>query len=202
MKKLSQKVFGRIAVTAALILIQAAWLLVWFTRLAHYAPWVGAVFTALSILIVLYIVRKDDNPAYKIVWIILILLVPLLGGLLYVVFGNKRPERRMREKFARAMKGTRPLLGAGQHCAGQAARARARHGALCGGMRRVPRVGEHIGAVLPHRAGYVCRHAEGAGGRAALYFYGVFHHPAVLWHVAGAFWLCWSARRARACRCA
>ena len=81
MKKLSQKVFGRIAVTAALILIQAAWLLVWFTRLAHYAPWVGAVFTALSILIVLYIVRKDDNPAYKIVWIILILLVPLLGGL-------------------------------------------------------------------------------------------------------------------------
>ena len=92
MKKLSQKVFGRIAVTAALILIQAAWLLVWFTRLAHYAPWVGAVFTALSILIVLYIVRKDDNPAYKIVWIILILLVPLLGGLLYVVFGNKRPE--------------------------------------------------------------------------------------------------------------
>ena len=110
MKKLSQKVFGRIAVTAVLILLQAAWLLVWFTRLASYAPWVSAVFTVLSILIVLYIVRKDDNPAYKIVWIILILLVPLLGGLLYVVFGNKRPERRMREKFARAMKATRPLL--------------------------------------------------------------------------------------------
>ena len=107
MKKLSQKVFGRIAVTAVLILLQAAWLLVWFTRLASYAPWVSAVFTVLSILIVLYIVRKDDNPAYKIVWIILILLVPLLGGLLYVVFGNKRPERRMREKFARAMKATR-----------------------------------------------------------------------------------------------
>lgn len=82
MKKLSQKVFGRIAVTAVLILLQAAWLLVWFTRLASYAPWVSAVFTVLSILIVLYIVRKDDNPAYKIVWIILILLVPLLGGLL------------------------------------------------------------------------------------------------------------------------
>ena len=72
--------FGRIAVTAVLILLQAAWLPVWFTRLASYAPWVSAVFTVLSILIVLYIVRKDDNPAYKIVWIILILLVPLLGG--------------------------------------------------------------------------------------------------------------------------
>ena len=85
MKKLSQKVFGRIAVTAVLILLQAAWLLVWFTRLASYAPWVSAVFTVLSILIVLYIVRKDDNPAYKIVWIILILLVPLLGGLISLV---------------------------------------------------------------------------------------------------------------------
>lgn len=136
MKKLSQKVFGRIAVTAALILIQAAWLLVWFTRLAHYAPWVGAVFTALSILIVLYIVRKDDNPAYKIVWIILILLVPLLGGLLYVVFGNKRPERRMREKFARAMKGTRPLLaqnGAVLDRLPARERATARYVAECGG---------------------------------------------------------------------
>lgn len=136
MKKLSQKVFGRIAVTAALILIQAAWLLVWFTRLAHYAPWVGAVFTALSILIVLYIVRKDDNPAYKIVWIILILLVPLLGGLLYVVFGNKRPERRMREKFARAMKDTRPLLAQDSAVLDRLPareRATARYVAECGG---------------------------------------------------------------------
>ena len=136
MIKLSQKVFGRIAVTAALILIQAAWLLVWFTRLAHYAPWVGAVFTALSILIVLYIVRKDDNPAYKIVWIILILLVPLLGGLLYVVFGNKRPERRMREKFARAMKDTRPLLAQDSAVLDRLPareRATARYVAECGG---------------------------------------------------------------------
>lgn len=136
MKKLSQKVFGRIAVTAVLILLQAAWLLVWFTRLASYAPWVSAVFTVLSILIVLYIVRKDDNPAYKIVWIILILLVPLLGGLLYVVFGNKRPERRMREKFARAMKATRPLLAQDEAVLGKLPareRATAHYVAACGG---------------------------------------------------------------------
>ena len=136
MKKLSQKVFGRIAVTAVLILLQAAWLLVWFTRLASYAPWVSAVFTVLSILIVLYIVRKDDNPAYKIVWLILILLVPLLGGLLYVVFGNKRPERRMREKFARAMKATRPLLAQAEAVLGKLPareRATAHYVAACGG---------------------------------------------------------------------
>ena len=136
MKKLSQKVFGRIAVTAVLILLQAAWLLVWFTRLASYAPWVSAVFTVLSILIVLYIVRKDDNPAYKIVWIILILMVPLLGGLLYVVFGNKQPERRMREKFARAMKATRPLLAQDEAVLGKLPareRATAHYVAACGG---------------------------------------------------------------------
>lgn len=136
MKRFSQKMFGRIAVTAVLILLQAAWLLVWFTRLAHAAPWVSTLFGVLSILIILYIVRKDDNPAYKIVWIILIFVVPLLGGLLYVMFGNKRPARRMREKFARSMRATRPLLqqdGAVLNKLAARQRATARYVAECGG---------------------------------------------------------------------
>ena len=136
MKRFSQKVFGRIAVTAVLILLQVIWLLVWFTRLAHAAPWVSALFGIFSLLMILYIVRKDDNPAYKIVWIILILEVPLLGGLLYALFGNKRPAKRMREKFARAMRETRPMLGQNRDVMDELAprrQATAHYVATCGG---------------------------------------------------------------------
>ena len=55
-------------------------LAVWFRK----KRLVSALFALLSMAIVLSIVSKDVNPAYKIVWIILIEAVPLLGGLLYL----------------------------------------------------------------------------------------------------------------------
>jgi len=45
---------------------------------------------------VLHIVVKDDNPSYKIAWIILIMALPLFGGLFYLFFGSKRPSKGMR----------------------------------------------------------------------------------------------------------
>ena len=61
--------------------------------------WVTGVLNGLSLLIVLYLVRKDENSAYKVGWIALIGLLPLLGGALYLAFGNKRPSRRLRSKM-------------------------------------------------------------------------------------------------------
>ena len=43
--------------------------------------------------------RKDENSAYKVGWIALIGILPLLGGALYLAFGNKRPAKRLRLKM-------------------------------------------------------------------------------------------------------
>jgi cardiolipin synthase len=53
----------------------------------------------LSLLLSLYIVRREENPAYKICWIIVLSALPLFGLLIYSVFGNKRLSRRMRKKI-------------------------------------------------------------------------------------------------------
>lgn len=45
-------------------------------------------FNFLSILMVIWLVRKEDNPSYKISWIILIYSIPLLGGIFYLLWGN------------------------------------------------------------------------------------------------------------------
>lgn len=90
---------GRLFVTIVLITIQAAWCAVFFLKLLRYAPWISIFFGALSILIILFIISKDENPTYKIGWILIIGILPLLGGLLYLVFGNKRPSRRMQQKL-------------------------------------------------------------------------------------------------------
>ena len=91
----------RILITGLLILIQLVWFVLFFTKLAAVASWSNILFIVLSFLIVLQLVNKEENPAYKIGWIILIELLPILGGAMYLFFGNQRPSARMRAQFKR-----------------------------------------------------------------------------------------------------
>ena len=50
----------------------------------------------------LHILYHDDVSGFKIGWIILILQLPVMGGLLYLLFGGKLPLHRMRRKAGRA----------------------------------------------------------------------------------------------------
>lgn len=94
------KIFiSKILLTAALFFLQLGWSLFFLIRLTEYSAAVSVVFRVLSILIILFIVVKEDNSAYKIGWIVLIMTVPLFGGLFYLVFGNKRPTRRLRGRL-------------------------------------------------------------------------------------------------------
>ncbi len=99
--KFFNRILNRITVTVVLVALQLAWLTwVFFALTTGTARvWVTGVLNGLSLLIVLYLVRKDENSAYKVGWIALIGLLPLLGGALYLAFGNKRPSRRLRSKM-------------------------------------------------------------------------------------------------------
>ena len=93
------KILNRVVITVILVALQVAWLLWAFFSLTTGRIWVNAILNALSVLIVLYLVRKDENSAYKIIWIVLIGVLPLLGGALYLLFGNKAPAKRMRQRM-------------------------------------------------------------------------------------------------------
>lgn len=97
--KYKRLVVNRIVITVVLILIQIVWFVFMLEKLARYSSWITTAFTALSIAIVLYIIGKDDNSAYKIGWIVLIMTLPLFGGLLYLFLGDKKPSRNMRRKL-------------------------------------------------------------------------------------------------------
>ncbi|MDF2801616.1 MAG: cardiolipin synthase, partial [Anaerocolumna sp.] len=85
----------RILITSLLLIIQITWIVLFMIKLTSYSTWINASFTLLSILIILYIIRKDENAAYKIAWIILIMSLPLFGGLFYLFFGNKGLSKHM-----------------------------------------------------------------------------------------------------------
>lgn len=97
--KYKKVITNRILITAILLLVQAVWMAVAVLKLSNYSIWINIAFSVLSILMVLYIIGKDENSAYKIAWIILILCLPLFGGLLYLFFGNKTPSKKMRKRL-------------------------------------------------------------------------------------------------------
>ena len=110
MRRVLKKLFGRTFITALLILLQVGWLALLIVKLADYSVYISVAFTALSVLMMLYLVRKDENPAYKIGWLVLIGILPLFGGLMYLFVGNKRPARRIRAKLEGVHARTAPLM--------------------------------------------------------------------------------------------
>ena len=143
------RVINRATVTVALVLLQIGWLLWAFFSLTAGKVWVNAGLNVLSLFITLYLVRKDENSDYKIIWLVLIGMMPLLGGALYLAFGNKAPAKRMRQRMQAVER---------QHTADPAAgpdrRPRPRQQGtepVCFGVRAVPRMEKLHGKILPLR---------------------------------------------------
>jgi len=102
LSKILNFISKRVVVVGLIILGQIVWGLSLLTKLTEYSNELNIVLAILSLLVVLYIINKDDNPAYKLAWIIPILSFPLFGGILYLLFGDKRPTKRMRIQMDKA----------------------------------------------------------------------------------------------------
>ena len=98
--KILSRCVNKITITFLLILVQLVWMASLYLRLTEYAAWLNGVMTALSVLIILFLVRKDENPAYTIAWMALLGITPVFGGLMYVVGGQEPPRRRRRRRRA------------------------------------------------------------------------------------------------------
>ncbi len=81
------------------ILVQLTVILTMVLRFNEYYQQFNQVCFVLSLFIVIYIVGNRSNPSYKIAWIIPIMLFPIFGWLLYVMFGGNRLSKRTRRKM-------------------------------------------------------------------------------------------------------
>lgn len=98
-KQILGKIFSPLVIMVILILVQFAWFGIAIMKLSKYNEVISIGFTLASILMALFVIYRDENPAYKIGWVLLICLFPILGTTMYVFFGNKRPSRRIKTKI-------------------------------------------------------------------------------------------------------
>ena len=103
LRRVLNLVFSRIVVTGVLLLLQAFWLFALFYWLADYAKWFGGVGIAMSVIMCLALIRQDSTvPEFKISWMILFSVMPVQGGILYLLWGDKRPVLGLRHRLERA----------------------------------------------------------------------------------------------------
>lgn len=99
MRKILKFISQRIVIITFIIFLQVLWFLTLFIKFASYSHIISGALKVLSILVVIFIMNRSDNPAVKLAWVIVILLLPILGGLLYLSIGTKQPTTRMRNKL-------------------------------------------------------------------------------------------------------
>lgn len=100
MKKLIKLLFNRVTLVGAPILLQIFALVMVIWRFSNYFVYFYAICTLLSVVALLRILSGKTNPAYKIAWIIPIMLFPIFGGLFYLMFGGNKLSKRSKKKMS------------------------------------------------------------------------------------------------------
>lgn len=109
------KMIRRILAVIPAAALQVLWILLLVKWLAPYATYIALALSIVAFFLVLYIMIKRDESAYKLLWLLVILTLPLAGALLYLLFGNKRTARPLKKHLQNVQKsGDPPPLSTGE----------------------------------------------------------------------------------------
>ena len=79
--------FIRVVIMITCIIFQVAMLGIIIHFFSRQAAWIEGVFRLLSIIVILYIIRRTEHLSSDLMWIILIMLFPVPGTAAYLLLG-------------------------------------------------------------------------------------------------------------------
>ena len=99
-------------IVAALILfIEVVAIVVLAILLANYVnTTIYFIISGVAILVLIPIVNSKMDPSYKITWLVLMVILPVFGALLYILFANKKFTKREKKKMAGTMESLEKIL--------------------------------------------------------------------------------------------
>lgn len=93
-------IMSKIIYIALFVTIQLAILIFMFIYFLDKFAYFYLLCILLSVVATVHILNSDSNPNFKIAWLIPILLLPIFGGLLYLLFGKYRATKREKRNSA------------------------------------------------------------------------------------------------------
>lgn len=101
MKKILNFIFNRITGVGLLLILQVS-IIVWaIWQLSQYYIFVYVFCVVISVLAVIYLVNKKENPEYKLTWTLMIMLFQPFGGPLYLILEYFKCHRKFIKQLAK-----------------------------------------------------------------------------------------------------
>ena len=104
-----KKILGRLVIVIPAIALQVLWYLVLLGVLndllnEHLGDVLNGVFSILAVIFVTGLVAKREESAYKLLWVMVIVAMPIFGAMLYFFMGNKNAGRNIKKKLKQSEK--------------------------------------------------------------------------------------------------
>ena len=88
----------RVILTLVGLAAQSALFVLFVLYFAELSPLFYIINIMISLAVMIHLVNRPIQVNYRLAWIMLIALVPILGGLFYLVYGNNANSRRRRRQ--------------------------------------------------------------------------------------------------------
>ena len=99
LRKLLRLLYSRVFIIALLLIVQLAFVLTTIIVLNDSYWAVALCTTVLSIALVLVLINnQEQNPSTKLAWILVIVLLPIVGATLYLMFGSHYASYKLRKQ--------------------------------------------------------------------------------------------------------
>jgi cardiolipin synthase len=95
-KKWTRVVFRRRFFVISVLLVQLCFILILAAGSSRTFYYVSYFLNAVSIGVCFYIINRKKKAGYKLIWIFLIMMFPIFGGLVYVIFHSQANSRRLK----------------------------------------------------------------------------------------------------------
>ncbi len=103
-------VFSRVGIMMVLLILQVFFLFSIFHWFAGFVPHILGSTVVFTVFMVLYLINSGIDPTAKITWLILIMLMPVFGALLYWYTQSEAGHRAVRKRLEQLMDETKGLL--------------------------------------------------------------------------------------------
>ena len=100
MRKLIKLLFSRVFHIGLFVLFELALFIAILLGTYKNAPIIYSSFWVINVLVVIRMFSKDEQSyEYKLLWLLIIMMIPPVGAILYVVFGKKSTDRKALSKL-------------------------------------------------------------------------------------------------------
>lgn len=103
-------IFSKAAVVVLSIILQLVLFFGFVLKLNQYFAVFQIISLLLGLVVFLTIINKDDNPEYKVPWLVIVFIFPIFGTVLYLMYFNNGVTKRFAKKFGEEKQKTANLI--------------------------------------------------------------------------------------------